>query len=104
MDYRKAVKTMAKGDRDILEKGDVLIKEMCKLITEIMDYRYASVHYKSTKGTVMSDKVNQIRNATAVVVGDLEVYAESLGITDSVQSRKVKRIIKIAQRAEGRKS
>lgn len=103
MKYEDNIKTIATSDRDVFERGDILIKEINMLETSILDYRYAADHYDLTKGTVMQDEINKIKNNLVIVMGDLDVYAEQLGVGEEVNVKKGKRIDKIAKKAEKRR-
>ena len=91
------VKTIADGDRTVFERGDIVIRELCKLTENILDYRYAGEHYDGD-GTVLEDKKNKIKKTLVLVKSDLDVYMEQLGITDEVRDNTAKRLDKITKK------
>lgn len=97
MRYENMVKVIADSDRTQFERGDILIKEMNRLSSDILDYRYAAEHY-SGDGTVLEDKRNQIKNSLVVIKSDLDVYMEQLGITEVVADKAAKRLDKIVSK------
>ena len=97
MEYENLVKKIANSDRTETERGEVLIREMCRLMTDIVDYRYTKEHYEGG-GTVIDDKRNNIKKSMSVVMSELDVYAEQLGVSDDVYYKKKKRLYKILDR------
>ena len=98
MKYKEAVSKMANGNRDELDRGDVIIREMCRLTNDLLDYRYTISHYEGTQEGVYSDKVGTIKNSLAVLLGDIDMYTEYMGITEKVQQKKEERVIKLANK------
>lgn len=97
MKYNDGVKTIANSNRSITERGNVTIKEICQLIEQIVDYNYATEHYKGD-GTVIEDKKNSVKNSLTLVMSDLDIYTEQLGLTDKVRDKMEARINKIVNR------
>lgn len=98
MKYKEAVSKMANGNRDELDRGDIIIREMCRLTNDLLDYRYTISHYEGTQEGVYSDKVGTIKNSLAVLLGDIDMYTEYMGITEKVQQKKEERVIKLANK------
>lgn len=76
------------------ERGDVLVREMCQLIDNIMGYRYVA---ENGKGTQLEDNKNKVKKSIILVKSDLDVYIEQLGITEDVSDgarKRLKRLIK----------
>ena len=99
MKYMDMIKKIANGERTAFERGDIIIRELCRLTEDILDYRYAGEHYNGD-GTVLDDKRNQIKKSLVIVKSDLDVYMEQLGITDEVRDKSNKRLEKIANKIE----
>lgn len=100
MRYPEIIKKIATNSKlTNFERGDNLIKEMNRLETDILDYRYVIDHYNGD-GTAIEDKKRQVKNTLAVVKSDLDVYIEALGITDLVIDKSNKRLGKIVDRIE----
>lgn len=95
--YVEAIKKLADDDRTELERGDILIREMCRLTNDLLDYRYAVENYKG-KGSALNDQVNTIANSIALLMSDLDIYAEYMRVTDKVVKQKEKRITKLANK------
>lgn len=98
MKYKEAVSKMVNGNRDELDRGDIIIREMCRLTNDLLDYRYTISHYEGTQEGVYSDKVGTIKNSLAVLLGDIDMYTEYMGITEKVQQKKEERVIKLANK------
>lgn len=94
MRYEKMIKSIAAGNLDVMDRGDILIREMCKLMETMLNYKYIKKHYDD-KGTTMEDRLNEIRNAMVTVTSDMDVYMEQLRVRDSVRDKAYKRIEKI---------
>lgn len=76
------------------ERGDVLVREMCQLIDNIMGYRYVA---ENGKGTELEDNKNRVKKSIILVKSDLDVYIEQLGITEDVYDgakKRLKRLMK----------
>lgn len=98
--YKKAVQIMAGGDKDEIDRGDIIIKEMCRLTNDILDYRYAVNHYEGNQKGIFKDKIGSIKNTLAVMLGDIDMYMEYLDITDKVEKKKTDRLIKLASKKD----
>lgn len=99
-EYIEAIKKLADDDRTELERGDILIREMCRLTSDLLDYRNAVENYKG-KGTVLNDLLGTIANSMALLMSDLDIYAEYMDITDKVAHKKENRVIKLAKKKVG---
>jgi len=95
--YVEAIKKLVDDDRTEVERGDIMIREMCRLTNDLLDYRYAVENYKG-KGSALNDQVNTIANSIALLMSDLDIYAEYMGITDKVAQKKENRVIKLAKK------
>lgn len=95
--YNEMITTIANGDMGKFERGELIIREMCKMTECILNYKYAAVHYKGS-GTIVEDKLSEVKNAMAVLVSDMDVYAVQMGIKDKVDEKAAKRIEKISQK------
>ena len=98
--YDDAIKTMVKNGKDELDRGDIIIKEMSRLTQDLLDYRYTVNHYEGNQKGVCSDKVSTIKNTLSILLGDIDMYMEYVGIADKVDKKKKERIIKLAERIE----
>lgn len=92
--YKEMIKALANDGRSAEDRSNVIIREICRLTSDICDYNYAVGHYKGN-GTVIEDKQNQIKNSLALVLSDLSIYAEQLGITEDVETKVKKRLEKL---------
>ena len=97
MDYKEMIKVIAEDGRSIEDRSNIVIREMCRLIGDICDYDYTVNHYKGD-GTAVEDKRNQIKNSLALVMSDLDIYAEQLGITTGVKDKAYKRLKKLTDK------
>lgn len=95
--YEDKIKYLATTDKTELERGDVIIKDMARLMQDLTDYRYAKEHYNGT-GDVLKDKIMSIKNSIAVMMGDMDIYMEVVNITDMVKAKNNKRIDTIYNR------
>ena len=87
MNYWEKVKELAhNGGKTDIERGEVIIREMLRLIGDLIDYRWAVEHYKGT-GTAINDKKNSVKNSLALLISDLDIYTEQMGLTKKVQKR-----------------
>lgn len=87
-----------KNNKKVLANGDMVTKGACRLITNITDYRYCCENYKGESETVFEDKVNTIKKSLSILLGDLELYMDSLGITEEAKTLAEKRLEKLANR------
>lgn len=82
-----------------IERGDILIKNMCRVTTDLLNYRYTVNHYVGDNtSTVVTDIVCRIKNSLALLLSDMEIYMDQLDITDKVRQKKVERINKLAEK------
>lgn len=82
-----------------VERGDILIKNMCRVTTDLLNYRYTVNHYiGDDTSTVVTDIVCRIKNSLALLLSDMEIYMDQLDITDKVRQKKVDRINKLAEK------
>ena len=95
--YIEAIKKLADGDRTELERADILIREMCRVTNNLLDYRYAVEHYKGS-GTALNDMLGTMATSIALLESDLDVYKEYMNITDKVNKKKENRVIKLANK------
>ncbi len=98
--YDDAIKTMVKNGKDELDRGDIIIKEMSRLTQDLLDYRYTVNHYEGNQKGVYSDKISTIKNTLSILLGDIDMYMEYVGIADKVDKKKKERIIKLAEKIE----
>ena len=99
MGYKEDVVKIANSDKTSFERGDIIIKEMNRLATNILDYRYAAEHYEGN-GNVLEDTKNNVVNSLAILISDLDVYTEQLGVEDKIKYKTYKRIEKIAKKVD----
>lgn len=98
MKYFEELRVIAKSDKSILERGDMVIKDMCRLTEDILNYRYTCEKYKGDNVGVIEDKMNSIKNAMGVLISDLEIYMEVAKIKDDVNNKATKRVHKVAEK------
>lgn len=99
MEYKNMVNVVANSNRTQFERADVLIKEMSKLTMDLLDYRYTAEHYKG-EGTVVDDRKNQIKNSLVLVMTDIDIYMEQMGMTEEVKGKAAKRLDKLVKKLE----
>ena len=99
MKYENMVNVVANSNRTQFERGDILIKEMCKLSSDLLDYRYASEHYKGD-GNVIDDRINAIKNSLALVVADIDIYMEQMEITEEIKNKTYKRLSRLVNKID----
>ena len=93
------LRTIAASDKSEIERADMLIKEMCKVTNDLLDYRYTVEHYTGNPtSTVLRDRVNAIKNSMTVLISDMEIYAEQMDFREDMERQMEKRINKIADR------
>jgi len=96
---KDAIRIIATSDRNEEERAEIMIKDMCRLTSDLLDYKYAFDHYEGSEGsTVLRDKVNTIKNSMVLLMSDMKIYAEQMDITDDVETLIDKRINKIAEK------
>ena len=98
MKYNEMVKKIADGNKTRFERGEVIIKEMNKLSTDILDYKYAAEHCSDDYGTVVEDRKNHIKNSIIVLKSDLDVYIEQLGLTEVIDKKATERLDRLAKK------
>lgn len=94
MKYKEKIKKIADNGSTLIE-GDILIRDMSRVIDDVMEYRYAAEHYNKK---VLDDKKSPVASSIAILIGDLEVYQEMLGITEKVGKKKTERVSKLADK------
>lgn len=94
------IETIANAGRTEFEYGEILVKDMSRLIIDILDYRYACEHYQGNISVMKQDKRGTIKNSLAILMSDLDVYMYMLGITESVKEKEAARLEKIAKRCK----
>lgn len=95
MNYEEMIKKVASTNKTATERGEIIIKEMARVINDILDYKYVSDHHKGNK---LNDKAMEIKNSVAVLESDMDVFKEVLGIADKVDQKKEERMKKIVNR------
>lgn len=100
MDYESKVKAIAHfGDRTAIQRGELLVREMAKLINDLVDYRYAAEHYKGNNmSNLISEKQNKLKKDMAVLQSDLDIYMELMGLTADVETEADKRLERLLER------
>ena len=96
-EYIELVKVIADSDKTEFERGEIVIKDMSKVISDILDYKYAAENYKGDAEGVLDDKINSIKNSVARLESDLDVYKERMGISKKVAQKKEDRAAKIVE-------
>lgn len=96
MKYEEMIKVLANDGMSELDREDILIREMAKLVEDLLHYRYVITH--DTKGTVVEDSKNLIKKSATLVETDLSVLIEQMGLTDDVRKRSRKRLDKLMDR------
>lgn len=98
-DYETAVKALAhNGDKNEFDRADMVIKEMSRVISNLLDYKHTVDYYKGNQDGVIEDKKNTVINSLSVLLGDVDMYMESVGIADKVMKKKENRIHKLADK------
>lgn len=98
MKYEEMIKVLANNGMSELEREDILIREMAKLVEDLLHYRYVMTH--ETKGTVVEDSKNLIKKSATLVETDLSVLIEQMGLTDDVRKRARKRLDKLVDKVD----
>ena len=99
MKYKTIIQIIVQNnDKTELERGDILIKDMSRLIVDLVNYRYAVENYKGDQEGVLQDHLGKVKNSVALLMGDLDIYNEQVGITAKVEGKKCYRINRIAER------
>ena len=97
MNYEEALEVCANSDKTVENRGELIIRNMCRMINDILDYKYALENYHGT-GTVIDDKRNVVKNSMALLESEIDIYKTMLDITDDVFTTKVKRTVRIAEK------
>ena len=98
MKYEEMIKVLANNGMSELEREDILIREMAKLVEDLLHYRYVMTH--ETKGTIVEDSKNLIKKSATLVETDLSVLIEQMGLTDDVRKRARKRLDKLVDKVD----
>lgn len=99
MKYEEALRIISTSNRTENERADILIKEMCRLTTDLLDYRYAVENYKTDgSSTVLQDSVARIKNTMAILVSDMDIYMDQMGIAEDVNRKATDRVNRMAER------
>lgn len=98
MKYEEMIKVLANDGMSELDREDILIREMAKLVEDLLHYRYVTTH--DTKGTVVEDSKNLIKKSATLVETDLNVLIEQMGLTDDVRKRSRKRLDKLVDKVD----
>lgn len=99
MKYKTIIQIIVQNnDKTELERGDILIKDMSRLIVDLINYRYAVENYKGNQEGVLQDNLSKVKNSVALLMGDLDIYNEQVGITTKVEGRKTDRMNRIAKK------
>ncbi len=100
MDARRAIEILA-YDVNITEREQEsrAIKGMAEVMCSIVDYQYADQHYNGdTREVDLQDRRKQVKNAIGIMLGDLQVYMEMLGITNMAWGKATSRLVSMAER------
>lgn len=98
--YSDAVKIVAGSDYTLLERGDMIMRDMAWLAESLVNYRYSYDHVEGDRDTALENRMSAIKNNMAILAGELDVYMELAGIRDSVVAKKTNRIRGIANRVK----
>ena len=97
MEYENMVKLMTNDGQDQFRRAERLIREMCDLIVQLLDYRFIAEKYDGN-GTVDEDHKNQLKKTLALIVSDMDIYMEQTGITEDVKDKANKRLARLVNR------
>lgn len=98
MRYDEMIKRIANANKSASERCDIVIKDMAKVIEEIINYKYALDHYNGKTDSVITDNANSVKNAVASLEVNMDILKEVLKITDKVDSKKDTKANKIIKR------
>lgn len=98
MGTQDSIKIIIESGKTEMDRGDMMIKSMCKVTEELLNYRYAYDNYVGNRDIVLKEKVNTIKNSLGVLMSEIMIYTETLGITEDVKEKADKRIVKIADK------
>ena len=97
--YINSVKKLANGNKESSERANLLIKEMCQLTQSLLDYNYTIDHYNGNdNSTVVTDRMNTIKNSMAVLISEMDIYAEQQGFYGKLHDKKEKRVTRLADK------
>lgn len=98
--YLENIKMLAREGKFGYEREHDLIKEMGRLTSDMLDFRYSTRHYKpnSDNSTVIEDNRNKIINSLAILISDLDIYMASMYMYSRVQKKKENRVEKLGNR------
>lgn len=94
------IEKVANAGRTEFEYGEILVKDMSRLIIDILDYNYACKNYEGNMKAIKQDKIGTISKSLVLLMSDLDVYMYMLGITESVKEKEAARLEKIAKRCK----
>ena len=100
MDAKEAIKVLA-NDMTTTEREfeGRLIKGMAEVISNIIDYQYADIHYNGENRVAdLLERSKQIKNSIGIMLGDLQVYMERMGITNMAWGKATSRLVNMAER------
>lgn len=95
--YNKSIEILI-SNKDEDERIDLIIKAMAKLTNDLLDYRYMVNNYKGDSQELFSNKMDTIKNAIAVLEGELDIYKAMNDITEKTRKRKEQRVSKLAMK------
>lgn len=103
MKYKDMVEKIAKTGVSEIERGEMVIRRMANMIDIILDYKYVVEHYNGGEtSTKLADEVNCIKNELAILVSELDIYMETLCITDKVKEKAENRAARILRKINQR--
>jgi len=98
--YDDMIKVLARTDKTIYDRTDSVIKDMGKVMGDIVDYRYSIDHYEGNAASVLNDNVMSIKNSVALLETELDILKEMLGIRGKVEEKKKNRLEKIIKKVD----
>lgn len=98
MGYKSDIKTLARMNHTVFEKGDAIIKYSNRVAEDILNYRNSFENYRGSSTGIIDDNINKIKNSISLLESELDIYKEMLGIADNVSDSKIKRIGKLFKR------
>ena len=78
--YEESLRVISTSNRTEYERAENLIKEMCRLTTDLLDYRYAVENYKiDGSSTVLQDNLAKIKSMLGMSSNAVKIkYKQSL--------------------------